>query len=71
MKSTHSPTAKSTCAESAAKAIVELINSRPRSPRQDEIVAIISSLVPPPVAAAGCPHSAALDREYVPILHRM
>jgi hypothetical protein len=31
-------------AERAARAIVELINSRPFSPRQDEIVAIIKKL---------------------------
>jgi hypothetical protein len=31
-------------AERAARAIVELINSRPLSPRQDEIMAIIKEL---------------------------
>jgi len=31
-------------AERAARAIIELINSRPLSPRQDEIVAIIKKL---------------------------
>jgi hypothetical protein len=31
-------------AEAAARAIIELINSRPTSPRQEEIVAIIRRL---------------------------
>jgi hypothetical protein len=70
MKSAHAPTAAGKSAELAAEAIVELINSRPRSPRPEEIVAIINALVGPPVSAAPCPHCADLDREYGPILHR-
>jgi hypothetical protein len=35
-------------AERAARAIVELINSRPLSPRQDEIMAIIKELAVEP-----------------------
>ena len=52
-------------AEQAAQAIVELINSRPRSPRPDEIAEIIRKLaiVPPP---ASCSHCDDLDREYGP-----
>jgi hypothetical protein len=70
MKHAHAPDAADSGAERAARAIVELINSRPRSPRPDEIVAIINALVRPPAAATPCPHCAALDREYGPILHR-
>jgi hypothetical protein len=57
-------------AERAARAIIELINSRPASPRQDEIVAIITRLAveritPAPASSADCD---ALDREYGPIM---
>jgi len=55
--------------ERAAQAIVELINSRPRSPRPEEIVAILDTLVRSPAATASCRHCAALDREYGPIVH--
>jgi hypothetical protein len=52
-------------AEQAAQAIIELINSRPTSPRPDEIVEIIRQLA---VArpSASCSHCHALDREYGP-----
>jgi hypothetical protein len=40
MKSGHSEVLPNGRAEQAAQAIVALINSRPRSPRTDEIVAI-------------------------------
>ncbi len=52
-------------AEQAAQAIVELINSRPRSPRPDEIADIIRKLA---VARspAPCSHCDGLDREYGP-----
>jgi len=53
-------------AEQAAQAIVELINSRPRSPRPDEIAAIIERLAPPGTAAASCSHCDDLDHEYGP-----
>lgn len=46
-------------AERAARAIIELINSRPISPRQDEIVAIIKRLAvegtaPAPASSPDC-----------------
>lgn len=56
-------------AEQAAQAIAELINSKPRSPRPDEILAIIDALVRPTTATSSCPHCTALDREYGPIVH--
>ena len=52
------PTTPIRGAERAARAIVELINSRPLSPRQDEIMAIIKELaveatMPAPVDSDG------------------
>ena len=54
--------------EQAAKAIVELINSRPRSPRPDEIADIIKKLAAarPPAACSHCDLERDLDREYGP-----
>jgi len=49
-------------AEQAAQAIVELINSRPRSPRPDEIAEIIRKLA----IAQPSAHADDLDREYGP-----
>jgi hypothetical protein len=69
MTSLHSTTSVSNGTEQAAMAIVELINAQPRSPRPDEIVAIINSLVRSTAAAASCPQCTALDREYGPITH--
>jgi len=54
-------------AEVAAQAIIELINSRPRSPRPDEIVAIIKQAGSSAAPAARCPHCSSLDDEYGPI----
>jgi hypothetical protein len=52
-------------AELAARAIMELINSRPISPRQDEIVAIIKRLAVAETAPAHAPDCDGLD-EYGP-----
>ena len=58
--------------EQAAQAIVELINSRPRSPRPDEIAEIIRAFTPRRIAAApSSPCEDALDREYGPITRRV
>jgi hypothetical protein len=63
--SAHAHSAPASGAEQAAQAIVDLINARPRSPRQDEIADIIKTFTttPPP---ATCGHCDALDREYGP-----
>jgi hypothetical protein len=46
---------------------VDLINSRPRSPRLDEIAEIIRKSTPGGIGAAPCSHcEEALDREYGP-----
>jgi hypothetical protein len=53
--------------EQAAKAIVELINSRPRSPRPDEIADIIKKVAGArPPTCSHCDLERALDREYGP-----
>jgi hypothetical protein len=54
--------------EQAAQAIVELINSRPRSPRPDEIADIIKKLAAarPPATCSHCDLERDLDREYGP-----
>lgn len=54
--------------EQAAQAIVELINSRPRSPRPDEIADIIKKLAAarPPATCSHCDLDRDLDREYGP-----
>lgn len=70
MKSGHSEASPNGRAEQAAQAILALINSRPRSPRTDEIVAIINSLDLTAAAAPSCPHCGTLDREYGPINHQ-
>lgn len=58
--------------EQAAQAIVELINSRPRSPHQDEIAEIVRKFTPQRIAAAPCSHcEEALDREYGPVIRRV
>lgn len=55
-------------AERAARAIIELINSRPWSPRVDEIAAIIELTVvtPPPRTPSAPSISQELDEEYGP-----
>ena len=70
MKSVHSETATSSGAERAAQAIVELINSRPRSPRSDEIAAIIRRIAIPE-AVASCSQGNDLDREYGPTTRQL
>lgn len=56
-------------AERAAQAIVDLINARPRSPRPDEIAAIIRKLaVPAPAGPGTCPHCDDAYREYGPAI---
>jgi hypothetical protein len=70
MNPVHSATATDSAAERAAQAIVELINSRPRSPRPDEIAAIIKRLALSGTATASCPHCEGLDREYGPARRR-
>jgi hypothetical protein len=66
MSSLHLPLPANLAAERAAQAIVELINARPRSPRPEEIAAIIEKLAVPAVTTAPCPHCDSLDREYGP-----
>ena len=53
-------------ASKAANAIVNLINSRPQSPRYDEIKAIIEKLAASPISASDA-HTLGLD-EYGPDL---
>ena len=67
MKPTHSVPADG-AAERAAQAIVELINARPRSPRPDEIAAIIRKVAVPPLAPTTCPHCDDTFREYGPAI---
>jgi hypothetical protein len=55
-------------AEKAAHAIMKLINSRPRSPSHDEIVAIIERLVTGPLQVRPAPSG--LD-EYGPDLTKL
>jgi hypothetical protein len=57
-----------TSPEQAAQAIVELINSRPRSPRAEEIADIIKKLAAakPPATCSHCDLERDLDREYGP-----
>jgi hypothetical protein len=62
------PSTKDCGVEQAAQAIVKLINSRPSSPRHDEIAAIIRRLVVTASAPAGRSNRDALDREYGPDL---
>jgi hypothetical protein len=58
--------------DQAAQAIVELINSQPRSPRLDEIADIVRKFIPQRIAAAPCSHcQEALDREYGPVIRRV
>jgi len=56
----------------AAQAIIDLINSRPISPRQDEIAAIIKSAVAAPLSRTSdrtaMRDEKALDEEYGPIV---
>jgi hypothetical protein len=65
MTAAHAHSAPVSGAEQAAQAIVDLINARPRSPRQDEIADIIKSFAVTAPAGA-CGHCDALDREYGP-----
>ena len=55
-------------AEQAAQAIVELINAQPRSPRPDEIAAIIRKVAVSPAVPATCPHCDDAYREYGPAI---
>lgn len=72
MSPAHPETATLSGAEQAAQAIVELINSRPRSPRPDEIAEIIRRFTPRGIAAAPCSHCEQdLDREYGPVSTRV
>jgi hypothetical protein len=66
MRSVHSATSLNSGAEEAAQAIILLINSQPRSPRPDEIIAVINKLVYTTAATMTCTHCASLDREYGP-----
>jgi hypothetical protein len=61
----HAHSAPVSGAEQAAQAIVDLINARPRSPRQDEIADIIKSFATTAPSTA-CGRCDALDREYGP-----
>ena len=69
MNPVHLATPAHSAAEQAAKAIVELINARPRSPRPEEIAAIIEKLAMPSPVKATCPHCDGLDGEYGPAIH--
>jgi hypothetical protein len=62
MNSARREAAPISSAEQAAQAIVELINSRPRSPRPDEIAEIIRKLA----IVQPSSHADDLDREYGP-----
>ena len=59
--------------EQAAQAIIDLINSRPRSPRPDEIADIIKKLAAarPPATCSHCDLERDLDREYAPATRSM
>jgi hypothetical protein len=65
MKPAHPTIPADGAAEQAAQAIVELINAQPRSPRPDEIAAIIRRVAVPP---ATCPHCDDAYREYGPVI---
>ena len=52
----------------ATQAIVELINSRPRSPRPDEISAIIAEMVVEPASDPPACDCRLLDAEYGPVI---
>ena len=67
MKPMHSAPAGG-AAEQAAQAIVELINAQPRSPRPDEIAAIIRKVAVPQAVPATCPHCDDAYREYGPAI---
>lgn len=69
MTPAHTATATRSSAAQAAQAIVELINARPRSPRPEEIAAIIEKLAMPSPVKATCPHCDGLDGEYGPAIH--
>lgn len=69
MNPLHSATLAPSAADHAAQAIVELINARPRSPRPEEIAAIIKKLAVPSPTKATCPHCDGLDLEYGPVIH--
>ncbi len=65
MKPVHTAIPSNGAAEQRAQAIVELINAQPRSPRPDEIAAIIRKVA---VAPANCPHCDDAYREYGPAI---
>ena len=58
----------------AARTIVDLINARPISPRQNEIAAIIETIVVEPLlhpyGRAELPNCGDLDKEYGPLISR-
>lgn len=68
MKPVHPAIQSDGAAEQAAQAIVELINAQPRSPRPDEIAAIIRKVAVPPAVPATCPHCDDAYREYGPAI---
>jgi hypothetical protein len=69
MSSVHPNAAAHNDAERAAQAIVDLINSRPRSPRADEIATIIKQLAAAQASSTpSCPHCNDPDREYGPVI---
>lgn len=68
MKTVHSGIQSDGAAEQAAQAIIELINAQPRSPRPDEIAAIIRKVAVPPAVPATCPHCDDAYREYGPAI---
>jgi hypothetical protein len=68
MKPVHPAIPADGAAEQAAQAIVELINAQPRSPRPDEIAAIIRKVAVPPARPATCPHCDDAYREYGPAI---
>ena len=71
MRPAQSEAASVSGPEQAAQAIVELINSRPRSPRPDEIAKIIRMFTPRGIAAAPSSSCEDLDREYGPVTRRV
>ena len=68
MKPVHAGIPSDGAAEQAARAIVELINAQPRSPRPDEIAAIIRKVAVPQAVPATCPHCDDAYREYGPAI---
>ena len=68
MKPVHAGIPADGAAEQAAQAIVELINAQPRSPRPDEIAAIIRKVAVPQAVPAACPHCDDAYREYGPAI---